>query len=137
MQTQAIFFKHTLSGHDVLAGKIVDGIAFLSARDAKAHLYRGGAKTVNSAIKNKTASWGINKDVLEEVKGRGVKIVIIADKYFSKYFWVALKKFDSVGATEVDMGHGAQRHILFHEWNEAEDVEQLISVAKKVLFGKG
>lgn len=125
MKTEAIEYE----GKKV--GDIIDGIIYVSHRSEKKHLFRGGLSSIPEAKRKKKAMWGIDYDLMNLLKMKGVQIVVIFDFDHEIGYWASLKRIYKDGSF-LDMGHGLQKFLPLHEWRTTDDFTELVNAVHKV-----
>ena len=71
-------------------------IFYLSYRKAGA-LFRGGEKSLSHAVRNNTAAWAFDYDLLLRLKGRGVRFIGVVCKDTGDSFMTELERYFTYG----------------------------------------
>lgn len=119
-------------------GDIYDDAVYVSFRRVdksgkrEGHLFRGGEKSASYAIAKKTAAWGINDSLLRHLKSRGIEVIAIWTTDRNTIQWLSRERVEK-STYVLDMGHGLQRFIHYHEWNVIDDIGTLVEHTKEIM----
>jgi hypothetical protein len=113
-------------------GEIYDNTIYVSHRDAKKHMYRGGLSSLSQAIKQGKAMWGINNDVLRDLDSLGVKLIVINDAKEKKAYYTTIDSFLE-SKIFLDFGYGLQRFLPLSAFNTTNNYIRVIEACRIAL----